>query len=237
MAKTATKTARSAKQAKTTTPRARASRGPKQGSARSNQSAVLTNADRIKTVVGTRTGNGTFVEAEGGKNLVIADWQDSAATRKLAKVGQPMSALKAHLDTIPKPAAKLARGVDAQNSPHSVKAVRDARENGRSSKAAKARGAASAGAEKAAKPAKAKKASGGMRGLAANPQKMTVVVKPKDSGLAAGSGRMAKLEFAAKCKTTADFLGKVVKDAAGKEHKCDAGALSGMVKRGHVRLG
>jgi hypothetical protein len=228
------KTARSAKQAAKNQPRQRASRGPKPGSARSNQSAVLTNADRIKTVVPTRTGNGIFVEAEGGANLVVSDWQQNAQTVKLAKVGQPMSALKAHLQTIPKPGAKLANGLDAHNAPHSAKAVQDNRKAASSAKGRKARGDAAAASGKAAKPAKS---GGTMRGLAKAPQKLTVVVKPKDSGLAVGSGRMAKLTFAAKCKTTADFLGKVVTDAAGKEHKCDAGALSGMVKRGHVRLG
>lgn len=210
----------------------RPSRGPKPGSARSNQTAVLSNTDRIKTVVPTRTGNGTFVEAEGGKNLVISDWQQNKETLKLARVGQPMSALKAHLDSIPKPGAKLAKGVDSHNSPHSAKAVSD--NNRSTAKGRKARGDAAAvkGNGKAAK-----KASTGTRGLAKAPQKMTLLVKVKDAGLAAGSGREAKLAFAAKCKTTADFLGHTVTDAAGKEHKCDAGALSGMVKRGHVRLG
>jgi hypothetical protein len=235
MTKLATKTVRSAKQTKNV-PAKRASRGPKAGSARSNQSAVLTNPDRIKTVVGTRSGNGVFVEAEGGAHVVIADWQNNAQTTKLAKVGQPLAALKAHLATIAKPSAKLARGVDVHNAPHSAKAVRDNRASeGKASTSAgrKARGDA---AKVAGKPAKAAKANG-TRSLAKVPQKMTILVKVKDAGLAAGSGREAKLAFAAKCKTTADFLGKTVTDSAGKEHKCDAGALSGMVKRGHVRLG
>jgi hypothetical protein len=152
------KTARSAKQA-TNVPAKRASRGPKPGSARSNQSAVLSNADRIKTVVPTRTGGGIFVEAEGGKNLVVADWQNDATTTKLAKVGQPLAALKAHLDTIPKPGAKLAKGVDVHNAPHSAKAVRDNRvAEGKSTSAGrKARGDAAKVAGKSAKPRRAAK--------------------------------------------------------------------------------
>src|SRR4051812_30240655 len=160
MTKQATKTAPRAKRANKATgagavfPPKRASRGPKPGSARSNQSAVLTNADRIKTVVGTRSGNGIFVEAEGGKSLVISDWQNSAQTLKLAKVGQSLAALQSHLDTIAKPGAKLARGVDTHNSPHSAKAVRDNRTaegKAKGSAGRKARGDAAAVAGKATK--------------------------------------------------------------------------------------
>lgn len=231
MTKIAKKLSRSAT-AKPAAPKQRASRGPKAGSARSNQTAKLTNADRIKTVVGVRGGNGVFVEAEGGANLVIADWQNNAQTVKLAATGLSFAALKRHLETIAKPNSKLAKGVDSRNSPHSAKAVSDLRAANKGSVAGEP-GAKSKKAAKATAP-KAKRSGG--RGYDAE-QKLTVLVKPKDSGLAAGSGRMAKLEFAAKCKTVGAFLGQVVKDAAGKEHKCDAGALSGMLKRQHVRLG
>jgi hypothetical protein len=227
--------------AKKTSAARRTPTGPKPGSARSNQTAVLSNPDRIKSVVSARGGGGIFVEAEGGKSMMIAQWQQdklTSGTSKsgLAVVGKSFKALADHVATIPKPGAKLARGVDSHNSPHSTKAVADnRREEGKRNGSAgrKARGDAAAVAGKKA----AKKANGGTRGLAKAPVKITGLVKVKDAGLAVGSGREAKLAFALKCKTTADFLGQTVTDSNGKEHKCDAGALSGMVKRGHVRLG
>lgn len=66
--------------------------------------------------------------------------------------------------------------------------------------------------------------------------KIKVLVKPADSGLQATSGRYAKLMQATRTKTVGAWLGSVVKDAAGKEHKCDMGALNGMLKRQHVEL-
>jgi hypothetical protein len=191
-------------------------------------------AETIKTAVNARTGNGLVIVTSKDRSLVIQ--RVDGKVNKLALVGQPIKPLEDYLKTQSKPEARLATGVNAHTAPHSAKSVEDSRNAARkttsTAKGRKARGAVAATGKPAAK-AKA----GSMRGLATTPVKLTVLVKPKDAGLAVGSGRFAKLAFAAKCKTTADFLGKTVTDAAGKVHKCDAGALSGMVKRGHARLG
>ena len=179
----------------------------------------------ITTVVSVRGGNGIYVEASNGQSVIIADWQQGKETLKLARKGADFATLRDYLAGLVKP-AKLANGVDSRNSPHSAKAVADN----------KAKQPTPTGKGKAKAPAapKAKKTS--TRGYDAT-MALTTLVKPKDSGLAEGSGRMAKLVFAAKCKSVGAFLGQVVTDAQGKEHKCDAGALSGMLKRNHVRVG
>lgn len=225
MARTATKLtrrpAKAAKSAAPATPRRRNGNGRK------------ATESTITTVVSARSGNGTIVEQSNGPTIVVSDWQLSKATLALAKVGAPAAPLVAHLAAIPKPAAKLARGVEGPFTEHSRKSVSDNRAaNSRSAR--KARGDSAAVAGKAAKAAKPR--NGGRRGYDAA-AKLTTLVKPAASGLAEGSGRMAKLQFAAKCKTVGAFLGNTVTDAAGKEHKCDAGALSGMLKREHVRIG
>lgn len=178
----------------------------------------------------TVRGGGFAVITSNERTIVIPASLASKRTNELSAVGAPVGPLEAYIADQRASNGKLAQGVTTQNSPHSAAAVRA---NKRTAKAAKARGDAAA---VAGKPAKAKRGNGGRRGYDPE-QKLTVLVKPKDSGLAAGSGRMAKLERAVKCKTVGEFLGSVVTDANGKEHKCDAGALSGMVKRGHVRLG
>ena len=178
----------------------------------------------IAVVTSVRGGSGgVYVEASNGTSLQIADWQMNKQTVKLARKGGDYAELQTYLATLEKP-AKLANGVDSRNSPHSAKAVADQ----------KAKQPAAKG--KAATKSAAKKQSSGGRGYD-RAAKLAVLVKAKDSGLAEGSGRLAKLEFAAKCKTVGDFLGQVVTDATGKEHKCDAGALSGMLKRNHVKVG
>lgn len=94
-------------------------------------------------------------------------------------------------------------------------------------------------APKADKPAKAAKEKTGTavpRVSANASKKIQLLVKPKDSGLR--GGRLAKLQAIAdnKPKLVSDILGTVVTDDAGKEHKIDSGAISGMVKRGHIAL-
>lgn len=96
-------------------------------------------------------------------------------------------------------------------------------------------------APKAAKAPKAEKAAKekgtAVPRVSANAsKKIQLLVKPKDSGLR--GGRLAKLQAIAdnKPKLVSDILGTVVKDEAGKEHKIDSGAISGMVKRGHIAL-
>lgn len=87
------------------------------------------NADTIIVAKGLATGNGTYVESAGGKNVIILPWQDKGVTRKLAVVGGSLAALNEHLATLTKPQAKLAHGVDSHNSPQSAKAVADQNKN------------------------------------------------------------------------------------------------------------
>lgn len=105
--------------------------------------AAKATADTIIVSKSLATGNGLYVESANGKNIVVAQWQDKGKTRKLSAVGASMAALVAHLATLEKPQAKLARGVDSHNSPQSAKAVEDQNKGGK----------------KAAKPARADKAA------------------------------------------------------------------------------
>ena len=100
-------------------------------------------------------------------------------------------------------------------------------------------------AKPAAKKADAKPAKGAAKGaVAANAErananhakKIKLLVKPDASGLR--GGRLAKLQAIATNKpaTVGDIIGTVVKDEAGKEHKIDMGALTGMAKRGHIAI-
>lgn len=186
----------------------------------------------ITKTIAARTGGATVVEVSNGKSVVVSEWQTNKQTLALMQIGKPVAPLVAHIATIAKPGAKLANGVTPQNSPHSAAAARAAAKGG--SKGRKARGDAAVVAGKPAKAAKVKRSGGRGYDAAA---KLTTLVKPKASGLAEGSGRMAKLLFASKCKTVGAFLGQTVTDDSGKVHKCDAGALSGMLKRDHVRVG
>lgn len=70
-------------------------------------------------------------------------------------------------------------------------------------------------------------------------KKLTVAVKKTDD-LKLRGGRLAKLEalIKQKPKTVGDALEiGTVKDETGKEHKMDMGALRGMEKRGHIKIG
>jgi hypothetical protein len=190
--------------------------------------AKLATPETIKTAVNARTGNGLVIATSADRTIVVT--RVDGKVNKLAGVGMPVAPLEEYLASRPAAPARLANGVNERTAPHSAKAVQDQRST---AKGRKARGDSAA---VAGKPAKAPKQRTGGRGYDAA-AKLTVLVKPKDSKLAEGSGRMAKLAFAAKCKTVGAFLGQTVTDAAGKEHKCDAGALSGMLKREHVRIG
>lgn len=161
--------------------------------------------------------------------------------RELAKIGKetgakPYAQIKAEQEAA-KGGAKLAGGLTGRNAPHSSKSVSD---NARTAKAAAkaeapAKTAPAKGKGKAAAPAKAAKPTTSRS--ADNGAKLTVLVKAKDSGLRPESGRYAKLAAAEKAKTVGDWLGKTVTDATGAQHKCDRGALGGMIKRGHVKIG
>lgn len=108
----------------------------------------------------------------------------------------------------------------------------------------KTKGAAKPAAKKsAAKPAakggagaaKLKEAAAA-RTSANHAKKIKLLVKPDSAGLR--GGRLAKLQAIATNKpaTVGDIIGTVVKDESGKEHKIDMGALTGMVKRGHIAI-
>lgn len=67
-------------------------------------------------------------------------------------------------------------------------------------------------------------------------KKIKLLIKPDASGLR--GGRLAKLQAIADNKpaTVGDIIGTVVTDEGGKDHKIDMGALTGMVKRGHIAI-
>lgn len=68
-------------------------------------------------------------------------------------------------------------------------------------------------------------------------KKITVLVKPADVKLR--GGRKAKFDWVAKNKpkTVGDAIGVEVTDEEGNTHKIDMGALRGMEKREHIRIG
>ena len=68
-------------------------------------------------------------------------------------------------------------------------------------------------------------------------KKITVLAKLSDVKLR--GGRLAKFEWVAKNKpkTVGDALGTEVTDSEGETHKIDMGALRGMEKREHIRIG
>lgn len=169
----------------------------------------------------------------GTKTNKQLEAEERAALRKIGKEtgAKPYAQIKAEQDAA-KGGAKLAGGLTGRNAPHSSKAVGDsARASKAAAKEAKVLGTPKVKAERkaAAKAATSRSADHG--------QKLTVLVKAKDSGLRPESGRYAKLAAAEKAKTVGDWLGKTVTDATGAVHKCDRGALGGMIKRGHVKVG
>lgn len=186
----------------------------------------------------------SVVTAEGGARIQVLDKYLNADMRKLAAPGQDITAFEKALavhqkavdaHTAPSQAgAKLATGLTGRNAPHSSKAVGDGARAANKG-AAKAPTAKAAAAPKAKAAPKADKAPASR--TADHGQKLTVLVKAKDSGLRPDSGRYVKLQAAEKAKTVGDWLGKEVADATGNMHKCDRGALGGMIKRGHVKIG
>lgn len=143
------------KTAKTVAPKAAKARGPKAGSAQTNQSvkgvkdAPKANADEIRTVTPAKTGNGVVIVDRAGNSCVVAPWQDIGSTRKLAVVGGSLKAVREHIAGLTKPKAQLARGVEARQAPQSAAAVR-AQPKAEEAKPAKGK-AAKAAAPKAAK--------------------------------------------------------------------------------------
>lgn len=117
-------------------------RGPKAGSAMSNQSAredtsakkpapAKINPDTITGLANQRSGPPTTIvetkKADGtlGKCVAIPQSQFIGELTKLAKVGGSLKAVEAYIKAH-KPEAKLANGVTGRDAPHASKAVSDA---------------------------------------------------------------------------------------------------------------
>lgn len=157
-------------------------RGPKAGSAMSNQSArevpaKKINPDVISDIAGQRSGPPSRIietkKPDGtlGKCVVIPQHAFVGELTKLAVVGGSLKAVEAYIATH-KPNAKLANGITSRDAPNASKAVADQRSN----KAAPA-SAAKATSTKAAPKAKADS------GLPDASAKLTVVAaNPKKSG-------------------------------------------------------
>lgn len=153
MTKVATK-----KTADKTAPAKSAARGPKQGSARANQTAgyakgELTkpkvNPDNITSVKGTSDGTGyTAVTAASGKTEMVKDNRMTGQLRKLAVVGASFKAVQEYLKAN-KPEAKLARGLDGKTAPQSAMAAAASRATGKADAPAAKAPAAKASSAKA----------------------------------------------------------------------------------------
>lgn len=177
-------------------------RGPKSGSAMSNQSAkyvpdaatkaeiskeaksrrapaVKHNPDTITGVASPRSGPPSTIletkKADGslGKCLVIPQNRFVGEVTKLAKIGMSLKAVEQYLATH-KPDAKLANGITSRDAPHSAKHVADAA-------AAKGKPAPAAKTTKAA----AKPAAKASKGKVEDTAKLTFVApNPKKPGTA-----------------------------------------------------
>lgn len=90
----------------------------------------------VSSVTGLKGGNGSYVTFSDNTGLTLSDWQFPASVQKVSKTGTPKDVFMAAVNAVPKPAAKLANGLDTRNAPHSAKAVRDARAAAKPAKAA-----------------------------------------------------------------------------------------------------
>lgn len=118
---------------KTTATKA-APKGPKQGSARANQTAgyakgeltkapkAKVNPDTITSVKGTSDGTGYTAISAGNKTEMVKDVRMTGQLRKLAVVGASFKAVQEYLKAN-KPEAKLAKGLDGKNAPQSAMAA------------------------------------------------------------------------------------------------------------------
>lgn len=102
--------------------------------------AVASNADHIVTNKHTSDGAYVFVEAGDGRSFTRLRSGDTPEFRALSGVGKPYVAALAYHNANPakKPQARLARGVDAHNSPQSAAAVAAQRKGGKATPAPKA---------------------------------------------------------------------------------------------------
>lgn len=106
-------------------------RGPKAGSAMSNQTAKLSaKSDIISSVNGTRSGGDYIaIAAPGQTTLLIPANRMTGQLQKLAVKGGSFKAVSELWTKVQaeKPAAQLARGVESRAAPQSAKAVSDAK--------------------------------------------------------------------------------------------------------------
>lgn len=173
--------------------------------------ATKLDPDLIRSSKGSTSGEKHHVTSNGGETLTFPTALWAGEVRSAAKPGNSMKALKALVAT--KKATAMASGVTARTAPQSAKAFSDSKP-----------------ATKAAKAAKPAKAS------SKRDSKVTLLVKPEDSGVK--GGRLARLRYMWKAKpaTVADVLGKTVLDDGGKESTIDMGAINGMLRRNHIAL-
>jgi len=187
-----------------TTTNAKSARKPAKGRSAKAKAEVT-----VVSTAATKSGNGMIASFSDGSSMVLSDWQFPASVQKASKRGTAKAVFTAAVAAVPKPAAKLAHGVDSRNSPHSAKAVADNR-----AAAAKGKPAKAPKAPKAAKADKAKQPSRGVDrdytlGATKNTAKegtwrhhmLTVICKHKDTAAAkaahAKSGKFSsnKLDF------------------------------------------
>lgn len=147
-----------------------APKGPKQGSARANQTAGYAkgelakpkvNPDTITSVKGTSDGTGYTAISAGSKTEMVKDTRMTGQLRKLAVVGASFKAVQEFLKTN-KPEAKLARGLDGKDAPQSAMAAAASRATAKADAKAAAP-AASAKTTKASASAKLSRKAGAAR--------------------------------------------------------------------------
>lgn len=115
--------------------------------------AAKANPDGIATVIISRDQHYVVVSSNGGENLARPVAGDSKAFRERAVVGRSFIKLQEWdaANPAPKPRAKLARGIESRQAPHSAKAVADQGPEGR---AKPAKGVKAPKAEKNKAPSK-----------------------------------------------------------------------------------
>lgn len=166
-------------------------KGPKLGSARSNQSAKYSKgqlrspAEQAKgdVIVESHAASSTdqtkhLVKARDGRSLIIPTIRWAGDIAKASAVGQSMTAFEALWAKAN--VAKLARGVDARSAPNSAKAVAD-----NAAKAKPVKGAAAKAAKAKATERKVAKAT--ERASAKADRKYKALVKAADCNLREGT--------------------------------------------------
>ncbi len=191
--------------------------------------AIVEKSTNPDTIVESKmdTSGAYLCVTAGGKTVTLKKERVVGPLAKLVKVGGSLRALQEYIKANPVP-AKLAKGLDGYNAPHSVAAYKGSVKNAK--QPAPTGGKAPAAKAKAAPKASTPKAGNVKHDPAT---KLTVLVKAKDTTLKQGSDRYARLAAIEKCTTLGAALAKTID--GGKPIKMDN--IQGMIKRGHVRLG